>query len=226
MLVIETDVTIDDLRRHYASWLNVTIDEGTQMALFRFYDTRILLAFLSTLQATAAAAFWVPSERFYALKSGVPSVITRPTLSGPNRAALPLEKPYAVNAQQIEMFTQITDQVFRNRLADFLGRVFWEQGETLSQAQRLYIVDQAILDCAWLEVCREGDVVSMAVLRLVTPNLVADDAYRDAVIEQVPNPNQRVAAYLGEAAFHMSAQDKELFYGKVGFWWEFVKGKI
>nr|WP_281502252.1 DUF4123 domain-containing protein [Loktanella sp. F6476L] len=89
--IIETETAIDDLRRHYASWLNVTIDEGTQMALFRFYDTRILLAFLGTLQATDAAAFWGPSERFYALKSGVPSVITRPALSGPNSAALPLE---------------------------------------------------------------------------------------------------------------------------------------
>lgn len=224
--IIESRATIDDLRRHYASWLNVIIDEGTQMALFRFYDTRILLAFLGTLQATDAAAFWGPSERFYALKAGVPSVVTRPTLSGPARIATPLEQPYAVNAHQVEMFTQITDQVFRNRLADFLGRVFWEQGETLSQVQRLEIVEQAIEDCAWLEVCREGDVVPMAVLRLVAPDLVADDAYRDAVIEQVPNPNQRVASYLGEVAFHMTAKDKELFYGKVNFWWEFVKGEI
>lgn len=224
--IIETDATIDDLRRHYASWLNVTIEEGTQMALFRFYDTRILFAFLGTLQATDAAAFWGPADRLFALKAGVPSVITRPTVSGPARVAKPLEQPYAVNAHQIDMFTQITDQVFRNRLADFLGRVFWEQGETLSAAQRLDIVDQAIQDCAWLEVCREGDVVTMAVLRLVKPDLVADMPYRAAVLEQVTNPNQRASTYLGEAAYEMTPSDKELFYGKVNFWWEFVKGNI
>jgi hypothetical protein len=224
--VIETDATIDDLRRHYASWLNVTIDEGTQMALFRFYDTRILLAFLGTLQATEAAAFWGPSERFYALNGIVPSVITRPTLSGPDRLAVPMEQPYAINAHQMEMVTQITDQVFRNRLADFLGRVFWEQGESLTLNARLAIVDQAIQDCVWLEVCGEGDVVRMAVIRLVKPDLAADESYRAAVVEQVPNPKQRSAAYLGEAAYGLSDEDRTAFLGKVNFWWEFVKGDI
>lgn len=104
------------------------------MALFRFYDTRILLAFLGTLQATDAAAFWGPSERFYVLKSGAPSVVARPTMSGPNRMAVPLEQPYAINAEQVEMVTQVTDQVFRNRLADFLGQVFVEQGAALTNS--------------------------------------------------------------------------------------------
>ena len=224
--VIESDAAMDDLRRHYASWLNVIIEEGTQMALFRFYDTRILLAFLGTLSATDAAAFWGPADRFYALRGVVPAVITRPTQSGADRIPAPLTEPYAINAHQMEMVSQITDQVFRNRLADFLGRVFWEQGETLTLNQRLDIVDQAIQDCAWLGVCGEGDVVRLAVIRLVRPDLAADEAYRAAILEQVSNPKQRSAAYLGEAAYGMSDEDRTTFLGKVNFWWEFVKGNI
>lgn len=217
--VIEADATIDDLRRHYASWLNVTIDEGTQMALFRFYDTRILLAFLGTLQATDAAAFWGPADRFYALKAGVPSVITRPTMSGPARIAAPLEQPYAVNAQQMGTMSMITDQAFRTRLQSYLATEWADDvGDTDVAALIATVITD---DCPRLEVCREMDIVMMAITRLRMPDLVASASFWDAVIDQRPNPNQRAGAFLSRLTVGLDNEQKIAFGRRVNGWWQF-----
>jgi len=219
--IIETDASIDDLRRHYASWLNVTIEEGTQMALFRFYDTRILLAFLGTLQATDAAAFWGPADRFYALKASVPSVITRPTLSGPARIAAPLEQPYAVNAQQMGNMSMITDQAFRTRLESYLATEWADDvGDTDLAAMIATVIAD---DCPRLEVCREMDIVMMAITRLRMPDLVASASFWDAVIDQRPNPNQRAGAFLSRLTVGLDNEQKIAFGRRVNGWWQFDK---
>lgn len=133
---------------------------------------------------------------------------------------------YLVDAGSIDMVSPIPHEVFRDRLADSLGHVFWGQGETLSIEKRRDIVDQAIQDCAWLEICGEGHILRMAVVRLVAPDLVNDRSFRDAVIDQPPNPLRRTGAYIGEMAYHMKPSDKVAFYGKVNSWWEFAKEEI
>lgn len=133
---------------------------------------------------------------------------------------------YSVDAGSIDMVSPIPHEVFRDRLAVFWGRFFWEQGETLSIKKRRDIADQAIQDCAWLEICGEGHIVRMAVARLIAPDLVNDPSFRNAVIEQTPNPLHRTGAYIGEIAYHMTPSDKVAFYGKVNSWWEFAKEEI
>ena len=222
--VVETSASQDDLRRHFASWLNVAINEGSEMALFRFYDTRILVAFLGTLSATDAAAFWGPADRFYVIHTAKPAVLTQHALGtlAPT-APLPLAEPYQINTQQLDAMTAVTNDVFRARLADFLLRVFWEQGETKTADERDAIVDAAIADCGRLGACREGDVVAMAIVRLLQPDLVASEAYWTALLAQQPNPNVRANIFLYEVAADMNSNDREMYFVKVNYWNDFGK---
>lgn len=193
------------------------------MALFRFYDTRILLAFLGILHATDAAAVLGPADRIYALKAGVPSVVTRPTLSGPVRMTAPPEQPYAVNAHQMDVMGKITDHTFRARLADYLATEFPQNLNGRSTSDLQEIIAQSINDCPRLEVCREMDIVILSIARLRIPETVASDSFWNAVIEQRPNPNQRAGAFLTDMLDGMSRESSIAFYQKVNGWWQFGK---
>lgn len=222
--IIESGADMDTLRRHYKNWLTVTLEEGQDMALFRFYDARILLAFTATLTGTDANAFMGSVDRLVAVSPDhVVELTLGSTLPGISSARYLKGMPYAISPAQTEALTLVTDEVFRGRAKRFLRSVFWEQAEDLPEPTLDTLVAGAISDCGRLGVCREGDVIKMLVTRLLRPDLVEDDAYWDAVIDQRPNPNQRAGAFIGEIAHDMPDKEKQIFYAQLNYWWDFEK---
>lgn len=220
-----SNVSIDTLRRHWKTWLTANINEGVDMALFRFYDARILVAFLGTLSSTELAAFTGPTERLIVAQAN--EVVDIRTLPIAPESVLPDVSAgtsiYQIDSHQMDVFSAVTDGVFRERLDAYLRQVFWETAESMPTDDMAALIDASIADCGRLGVCREGDVVVMAVARVLRPDLVADDAYWAAILEQRPNPNQRAGAFLSEMAFDMPRREQEIFYAKVNYWWDFGK---
>lgn len=228
--VAQSDAGLDDLRRHFAGHLHVIINEGRDMALFRFYDTRVLLAFLGTLSATDAAAFWGPvSQAFVATHAGAAQVRmpVLPNSSGmnPAPAAGQAQPPgmVRINSDQMAQLAKVTDAVFRARLADYLTTEWAEDAAGMTPQDVEDLVAAAIGDCSRLEVCREMDVVIMSIARLRLPDMVASDEFWQAVIEQRPNPNQRAGAFLGRMIAGLDDEANIAFYRRVNGWWQFGK---
>ncbi len=221
--VVQSNASLDDLRRHFSAQLHVILNTGHDMALFRFYDTRILLAFLGTLGAGEAAAFWGPVDRAYvALETGVAQVNMPVLTSGPDLpagATPPVLRQ--INDTQLEQFSMVTDTVFRARLAAYL-RANW--GADLGQRNDAGVADligDAISDCTRLEVCREMDVVIMSIARMRVPELVGSDEFWRILLEQRPNPNSRAGTFLSAMMLDMEPEQKNAFYQQVNSWWTF-----
>ncbi|MEL7090399.1 MAG: DUF4123 domain-containing protein [Pseudomonadota bacterium] len=225
--LIESDEDIDTLRRHYKNWLTVRLEETQEMVLFRFYDARILLAFVGTLSTTEAAAFIGPSTQLVALsETGQATALSLPGQQpGIPSARFLKGSPYLITTQQSDAFTEVTDTVFRKRAKAYLRTVFPDQAADLPEEDMDELVAGAVADCDRLGVCREADVISMAIARLLRPDLVASDAYWDAVVDQRPNPNQRAGAFIAEIAHGMTPEERETFFARVNFWWDFGKEK-
>jgi hypothetical protein len=222
--LIESDATLDTLRRHWKNWLTAEINEGSDMALFRFYDARILLAFVATLGPVEASAFFGPSNRLVALNALEPVALNLTTVVPASaRRGLPKTQVYQVNDNQMAVFSAVTDDVFRTRLKSYLVEMFPEKGKNLKQPELDALIGNAINDCGRLGVCREGDVVAMAVARLLRPELVADEAYWEAVLKQRPNPNQRAGAFLDEIVYEMDREEEQGFFAKMTHWFDYGK---
>lgn len=62
-IFIETQLIIEELRKHLRRFLIVKSEEGTEM-YFRFYDPRVLRIFLPTCDEEQVKEFFGPVERF------------------------------------------------------------------------------------------------------------------------------------------------------------------
>ncbi len=219
--IVESDAGRDDLRRHFAAKLYAIINEGQDMALFRFYDTRILLAFLGTLNAAEAAAFWGPVHQTYLIRSDGPIQIDVPRVPG---VSPPLATPLPpMRADQMIVLATVTDHAFRDRLAAYLGDTWTDDVTRIGRDELPQIVDSAIADCPRLEVCREMDIVIMAIARLRVPDLVQSDEFWRLVIADRPNPNQRAGVFLSTMMLNMDRDQKLDFYRRVNGWWDYGK---
>ncbi len=226
--VAQSDASLDDLRRHFAGQLHVTINEGQDMALFRFYDTRILLAFLGTLTGSEVAAFWGPVDQAYVAGRAGASRLSMPLLPDMGdqtrtEAVGAIRPPdlHHINSNQMEQFSKVTDRVFRARLEAYLATEWADDlgGRTSEDLQEL--IGTSIGDCPRLEVCREMDIVILSIARLRVPELVNSDEFWRILLEQKPNPNQRAGTFLSAMMLDMEPADKNVFYQRVNGWWSF-----
>ncbi|MEY1554068.1 DUF4123 domain-containing protein [Yoonia sp. R2331] len=231
--VAQSDASLDDLRRHFAGRLHVIINEGQDMALFRFYDTRILLAFLASLTTTEAAAFWGPVDQAYVARGAGIAKINMPLLPGAS-VATDLEPAEGdirppvlqqINSNQMEQMSKVTDTVFRERLQAYLTTEWGGDVGDRTPDEVQDLIGASIADCARLEVCREMDIVTMAIVRMRKPALVASDEFWEAVIAQKPNPNQRSGAFLGRIIIELEPDAAIAFYQRLNGWWEFGKAE-
>lgn len=217
-----TDAGQDDIRRHFKSWLTVNLGEEEGLAMFRFYDTRILLAFIATLGASEARAFFGPAETLLVAGQGGVDALDRPGLPGPARIGLPKGHIHQINDAQMEAMTRVTDEVFRARLAEYLRTVWFAEGaDAMTAEERATLVDAAIGDCARLGSCTEQDVVLLAVFRLLAAPLAEDDGFWDHVARQRPEPHERANVVIAQIVAGMEDEPRAEFFAKLNFWSDF-----
>jgi hypothetical protein len=63
------------LRRHFRQFIQVRLPEEPRPAFFRYYDPRVLAAYLPSCEKTQAAQFFGPVRRFY-MRGPAPQTIT------------------------------------------------------------------------------------------------------------------------------------------------------
>ncbi len=210
------------------------------MALFRFFGSRILAAFLATLGPADAASFFGPAKRLITLQGSRAMVWQRPaaaalaaslpagdtgataatTTPRLGRIGLPPGEFYQISEDQVQAMSAVTEDVFRKRLVTYLTTVFTEETAGMSPKDLLMLVDAAIQDCARLGSMRENDVVNMAITRLVSPDLIEDQDYWETVIEQRPNPKTRSGTFLAEVGFSYERGEAcDAFYYQTQQWY-------
>lgn len=80
-IFVATDAELETLRRHLRRYLSVKLPDGRQV-LFRFYDPRVLRAFLPTCTGDELQRFFGPVETF-CLESGTGGEIISYGITGP-----------------------------------------------------------------------------------------------------------------------------------------------
>ncbi|TNE66968.1 MAG: DUF4123 domain-containing protein [Rhodobacteraceae bacterium] len=177
-LIAPETVDIHQLRRHWKKWISVRIPNEDQPVMFRFFDPRILFAFLATLSAAEAHSFYGPAQHLIGFQDGQLEVAT-PEAVVRNTAPLKLGvgEHYLFRAEQVQAMEDVTSQVFKDRLKRYLRIVWWQYAEDMPEEQLSQIVEDGIADAKKLESMTDNSVLAMTLIRLIDPSVSTNSKY-------------------------------------------------
>ena len=181
---------LQTLRRHWKKWLSVTLPEQEKPVLFRFYDPRVLFAFIATLSPAEGAAFFGPVSDIGGFPQEQMTLISR-TAANHNVAprAFTAGSLYAITPTQIEALEEVVSDTFKERLKRYLRIVWWQYAEDLPEAELNEIVELGIADAERLGTDATLAVINMTLIRLIDPQLSTDDFYWQQANEHPQLPN-------------------------------------
>lgn len=219
------------VRRHLRKWLSVrlpkTVNEWTiedKPVLFRFYDPMILGLFLGSLTVSDAAAFGGPIKVW--ATDGVAGQIWKPkpeTLAAtPSVSGLAI---FRIRPEQYVILAQHSVSKFETALFTYLRGEFSTETADMDDAALNRLIDQAKTDGHRIGDTRPGSVVSLAVLRLLRPDLMQDDFVWSEVMGNNPegkDPKQRIGLL---EAYHFTDLETveafDAFYDRLAGFWDY-----
>jgi hypothetical protein len=99
-IFLTSEASLEDLRKHFRQFLLVKIEEDDKEVYFRFYDPRVLRAFLLTWTPQETTEFFGP-VRYYLLEAEEPEILLKFTDSqkGARQDAVPFSAPGQAEAE-------------------------------------------------------------------------------------------------------------------------------
>lgn len=217
-IIVASKEDLGKVRRHWKKWLSVTLPDQEKPVLFRFYDPRILFAFVTTLAPTDAAAFFGPITDIAAFQQDNLQILTpaeEVTDLDPRPLGALAGGLYAVTPAQMQAMEDVAGQEFRERLKKYLRIVWWEQAEHLPEEELDQIVDKSLEYCERSGRCNDVDVRDFSVLQLTNPEVLnIDDYWRQALNHEVLTQGG-ASFFLLVATYQISVEGRAIFYYKL-----------
>lgn len=212
-----SNASLDDLRRHWKKWLSVHIPTQEGLVLFRFYDARIAVAFLATVGAADAQAFFGPNQALIARPSGT-AVELRP--SPPCAATrLGVGRWYRMTELQMQAFSSVAAGAFHARFRDYMRDIWAEETAGLDDAALDAKAERAIKTARQLGVEPQPNViVDLAVIEMVAPSVIKDAEQYIAQFRGRVKPSGYSNILLAVATSSLSAERAEVVTSRAAYW--------
>ena len=216
-VLMQSDAVMDDVRRHWRKWLSVEIEEG-KLGMFRFYDPRVMAAFLLTLTPAEVGAFFGPVDQIAVVRG---DVLTQFTPSIEAKAVPPLRVPlgqfYPIRPEQTQAMKEVVSEQFKDDLFRFYRKIFEPEVAHLSDDELRGRIEQAIADTQRMGSSREADVIRMAAVRVLRPDIADDEWYWDQVMNhETNNVLMRASLFLAYLKHDMDYDTREEFDARMG----------
>lgn len=217
--VLKANSDVDSLRRHWKKWLTVKLEGREKPVLFRFYDPRILVTFLSTLSASEASAFYGEATAFYTVEhKQVQSYIpTQATLD-----ATPLKfgigDMYVINESQVKAMEEVVSQTFKDKLFRYFRVVWEEETKYLTDEDLKAKINLAIEDAIKIGSTRENDVFDLAHVHILRPDIMKDKWIWEQVMNhESQRAGLRAGGFLGYYLVDFkTVEEYNAFFAKLG----------
>ncbi len=176
------DHDIDEYRRHWRKWLSVQLGDEGKMALFRFYDPRIMAAFVGTLGVAAAVAFWGQSEEIIApSEQDIQAITLKHQSSAAEYAPKVASGLHVVNGAEYSAMSAVAEGEFRKHAVDYLRYVWWEKAHDKTNDELNDILTQAIEFSQQFDERPPVAIVTVAIVYLTNSRLFKTDWIMNAI---------------------------------------------
>jgi hypothetical protein len=153
----------------------VTPPNAPRKVHFRFYDPRILLAFLTTLSPAEAAGFFGPVNTFLVFEHEVTRTFQRsPEAEATLAPKRGVGEVYAITPVQMKAFTDVTSDTFREDLFAFFRGEFAAESAPLSDDELRQRIENGIGIAQQIGDTRRGSTLNMVYLAIFRPDIPAD----------------------------------------------------
>lgn len=228
---VESRVDPQKLRLHFRKWTSVSIPVTQETDVtatserrkvhFRFYDPKILTAFLLTLSPAEAAGFYGPVDAFLMFDYQEVKRFAR------TQAALDLPAPklgvgelYLVTPVQMDKMSEVAADTFREDLFGFFREDFARETMDISDAELRQRIDNGFEIANRIGDTRRGSTLNMVYLAIFRPDIPANPEIW-AWATSAENPKQHAGrlfiAFL-EQAFKTSEEERR-FTLRLGEFW-------
>lgn len=182
---VESRVEQQKLRLHFRKWTSVSIPvtkEGDaaktterRKVHFRFYDPKILTAFLLTLTPAEAAGFFGPVDSFLVFDyAEVKSFARTPAALDAPAPKLGVGELYAVTPVQMDKMSDVASATFREDLFAFFREDFAMETAQFSDEELARRIDYGFKIAERIGDTRRGSTLNMVYLAIFRPDIPAD----------------------------------------------------
>ncbi len=216
-LAAVTDQPQHRARLHWKKWLSVILPDG-RTAVFRFYDARILVAFLGTLSAADAQEFFGPYDALYVLPATGADLLRHEYAGGAPEgrpAKLGKGRLYRVSDAQVEAMAVVVDDEYRDRMRRYLRTIWAPETRGKSDAQLDTLIDDAASVGAEIGDMRLGAMTGLVVMQLVAPELLSPDRLQKVIADPGVSRKQRAGMLMAPLAVRYDIPDRLEFMGKI-----------
>mgnify|MGYP000406847271 CR=1 FL=1 len=215
-ILVASKEDLGKVRRHWKKWLSVKIPDQEKPVLFRFYDPRVLLAFVMTLPPADAAAFFGPVTDIAAYQKDNLQILT-PQEDVADHNPRPLGALggglYSITPAQMQAMENVVSEEFQERIFGYFRTVWPRESIRFTDNQLKEQIHAAIRDAEFLGARREQDIFNIMHVRILRPDILLNDTgVMVRLLENEDNPKIRAGMLAGHLTHDFQSPEERQYY--------------
>jgi len=210
---------IDQLRRHWKKWLSVRIPDEEGLVLFRFFDARIMFAFVATLPASDAAAFFGPNQALIGFRGQSLMEVRQVIPAKPRRVGAGAW--YEMTPVQVDAFSEVAGDAFADKFRRYMREVWWDKFENASDETLDKMREDAMATARRLDLpLTANTIVTLALIEVNAPQVIGKAHY---IMEQVDkqikvHPNGYAVVMMAVAVTEVGGEAGARMEARSAYW--------